>query len=74
VFDSEFLAQAVYNGFRIGDVPIPTRYFDEASSINFKRSVKYGLQTLAVMVKYLLARMGLKLPLFHSPEMNNKNH
>jgi glycosyltransferase involved in cell wall biosynthesis len=74
VFDSEFLAQAVYNGFRIGDVPIPTRYFDEASSINFKRSVKYGLQTLAVMVKYLLARMGLKLPLYHSPEMNNKNH
>jgi glycosyltransferase involved in cell wall biosynthesis len=72
VFDTEFLAQAVYNGFRIGDVPIPTRYFDEASSINFRRSVKYGLQTLAVMIKYLLARMGLKLSLFRPPEVKTK--
>ena len=59
VFDTEFLAQAVYHGFRIGDVPIPTRYFDEASSINFRRSAKYGLQTVAVMFKFHLQRMGL---------------
>jgi hypothetical protein len=52
VFDTEFLAQAVYHGFRIGDVPIPTRYFDEASSINFRRSAKYGLQTVGVMGKF----------------------
>jgi glycosyltransferase involved in cell wall biosynthesis len=59
VFDTEFLAQAVYHGFRIGDVPIATRYFDEASSINFRRSSKYGLQTVGVMFKYHLQKMGL---------------
>jgi hypothetical protein len=56
VFDTEFLAQAVYRGFRIGDIPIPTRYFPEASSINFKRSMKYGFQTILVMTKYLLEK------------------
>ncbi len=65
VFDSEFLAQSVYHGFRIGDVPIPTRYFDEASSINFRRSTKYGIQTVLVMLKYKLAQWGLvSSPLF----------
>ncbi|MCB9358107.1 MAG: glycosyltransferase family 2 protein [Calditrichaeota bacterium] len=59
VFDSEFLAQSVYHRFRIGDVPIPTRYFDEASSINFRRSLKYGLETVKVMFKYKLAQWGL---------------
>jgi glycosyltransferase involved in cell wall biosynthesis len=59
VFDLEFLAQAVHAGFRIGDIPIPTRYFDEASSINFRRSVKYGLENLVVMAKYLLHSAGL---------------
>ena len=59
VFDTEFLAQAVFFGFRIGDIPIPTRYFKEASSINFARSLTYGLQTLAVMAKYLLRKTGL---------------
>lgn len=69
VFDSEFLAQCVYHGFRIGDVPIPTRYFNEASSINFRRSAKYGLQTVAVMVKYWLVKGRLaRFPLFkHNP-------
>ena len=56
VFDTEFLAQAVYHGFRLGDIPIPTRYFAEASSINFRRSLKYGLQTLLVMGKFLLQK------------------
>lgn len=60
VFDSQFLAQAVHFDFRIGDVPVPVRYFDEASSINFKRSVKYGLSTLAVLGEYYLHRWGLK--------------
>ncbi len=63
VFDSEFLAQCVYHGFRMGDVPIPTRYFAEASSINFRRSLKYGLQTVAVVGKYWAARVGLS----HNP-------
>lgn len=60
VFDTEFLAQAVYHGFRIGDIPIPTRYFDDASSINFRRSLKYGWQTVVVMGKYMLQRAGIK--------------
>ncbi len=46
-------------GFRIGDIPIPTRYADDASSINFRRSLKYGIQTVGVMGKYLLRRLGL---------------
>jgi glycosyltransferase involved in cell wall biosynthesis len=58
IFDTELLAQAIYRGFRIGDVPVPTRYFAEASSINFKRSVKYGLGCLAVVTKYLLQKAG----------------
>jgi len=52
VFDSQFLAQAVHFGFRIGDIPVPVRYFDEASSINFRRSLTYGWQTLAVMAQF----------------------
>lgn len=59
VFDSEFLAQTVYYGFRIGDVPIPTRYFDEASSINLVRSIKYGTQTLGAMLKFICQKWGL---------------
>jgi glycosyltransferase involved in cell wall biosynthesis len=59
VFDTEFLAQAAFYGLRIGDVPIPTRYFEEASSINFSRSLTYGLQTLFVMLKYVLQKTGL---------------
>ena len=60
VFDSQFLAQAVHFGFRIGDIPVPVRYFEEASSINFRRSVKYGLSTLCVLGSYWLNRLGLK--------------
>jgi len=59
IFDTEFLAQAVHTKFRIGDIPIPTRYFDEASSINFRNSLIYGLQTLGVMAKYLIQKTGL---------------
>jgi len=59
IFDTEFLAQAIFSGFRIGDIPIPTRYFPEASSINFKRSLKYGIQTIWIMVKYILQKMGV---------------
>jgi glycosyltransferase involved in cell wall biosynthesis len=65
VFDSQFLAQAVHFGFRLGDVPVPVRYFKEASSINFRRSTKYGLETLRVVGQYWLNRLGLwKNPLF----------
>jgi glycosyltransferase involved in cell wall biosynthesis len=59
VFDSEFLAQAAYFGFRIGDAPIPCRYFAEASSIKFVASSVYGLKTLGVLVKFLLQKTGI---------------
>jgi glycosyltransferase involved in cell wall biosynthesis len=65
VFDSQFLAQAVYFGFKLGDIPVPVRYFDEASSINFRRSVTYGLATLETVGSYWLNRLRLaKSPLF----------
>jgi len=60
VFDSELLVQAVVFGFKIGDIPIPVRYFKEASSINLFESVRYGLNTLAILVKYILYKIGIK--------------
>lgn len=63
VFDTQFLVQAVHFGFRIGDVPVPCRYFDEASSINFGRSSRYGLLTLATLGAFLLARLGVPTPI-----------
>lgn len=60
VFDSQVIAQTVAFGFRIVEVPVPTRYFPEASSVNFRRSLKYGLATMGVAATYLLYRMGLR--------------
>jgi glycosyltransferase involved in cell wall biosynthesis len=58
VFDNQMLAQAIYFGFAIGEVSCPTRYFPEASSINFPRSVKYGLGVLATSVEFFLHKHG----------------
>ena len=60
VFDSQLLVQAVYFGFRLGDVPVPVRYFAEASSIDFVRSVAYGFGTLGVVGAYWLHRLGIR--------------
>lgn len=59
VFDNQMLAQAVYFGFKIGEISCPTRYFQDASSINFTRSVKYGLGVLATSLIYLLHKYGI---------------
>jgi glycosyltransferase involved in cell wall biosynthesis len=59
VFDNQVLAQCVHFGFRMGEVSCPTRYFEEASSINFRRSVKYGFGVLATTVQFALQRLGL---------------
>ncbi len=65
VFDTEMLVQAVHFGFRIGDVPVPVRYMPEASSINFRRSVTYGVRTLWTLVRFIAHRWGLSRdPLF----------
>lgn len=60
VFDSQFLAQAVYFDFRVGDIPVPVRYFPEASSINFRRCVKYGLGTLSVLARFWAQRLRIR--------------
>ena len=59
VFDNQMLAQIFYAGFEIAEVTCPTKYFDEASSINFKRSVIYGLGVLRTSMQYRLQKWGL---------------
>jgi glycosyltransferase involved in cell wall biosynthesis len=54
VFDQQFIVQARHFGFRLGDVPVPTRYGSDASSINFRRSVVYGLETIWTLVRWIL--------------------
>lgn len=57
VFDSQVLFQIIAKGYKIGEIPVPVRYFEEASSINFGRSVRYGLLTLGVAFKYFLTKI-----------------
>lgn len=59
VFDNEVLAQALFFDFRIGEISCPARYFAEASSINFRRSVRYGFGVLATSFKFVLQRLGI---------------
>ena len=59
VFDNEMLSQIIYAGFHIAEVTCPTKYFEEASSINLTRSIRYGLGVLRVSVSHLLQRLGL---------------
>jgi glycosyltransferase involved in cell wall biosynthesis len=59
VFDNQMLAQCAHFGFRIGEVSCPTKYFKEASSINFSRSVKYGFGVLATTLQFALQKIGL---------------
>jgi len=59
VFDNQFLIQAHYYGFRIAELTCPTKYFEEASSINFRRSLRYGLLCCLTAVQYRLERTGL---------------
>jgi glycosyltransferase involved in cell wall biosynthesis len=65
VFDNQMIAQAVHFGFRIGEISCPTKYFKEASSINFRRSVRYGLGVLATTLTFAADRWGIRRsPLF----------
>jgi hypothetical protein len=59
VFDNQMLAQILWLGETIAEISCPTKYFPEASSINFRRSVKYGLGCLGTGMRYRLARLGL---------------
>lgn len=59
VFDNQMLAQVIYFKYRVGEISCPTRYFTEASSINFVRSVKYGIGVLTTSVKFRLQKWNM---------------
>jgi len=62
VYDNQMLAQILWHGFTIGEVSCPTKYFPDASSLNFRRSVRYGLGCLATALAFRLAKLGLAKP------------
>ena len=67
VFDNEMLAQIFYSGFEIAEITCPTKYFKEASSINVKRSIRYGFGVICVSIKYFLQKLGIvKFKIFSS--------
>ena len=72
VFDNQMLVQAVYFGFRIGEISCPTKYFEEASSINFSRSCTYGFGVLRTALDLRLKRWGLAKPNFLADGPNEK--
>lgn len=67
VFDNQMIAQAAWHGFRLGEISCPTKYFAEASSINFKRSCIYGLGVLRTAIDFRLSRWGLKRATLFEP-------
>ena len=64
IFDNQMLALILYNNYKIGEISCPTKYFKDASSINFARSCKYGIEVIGVSLKYRFAKMGFKIKLF----------
>ncbi len=71
VFDNQFLAQVLYAGYSIAEITCPANYFPEASSINFIRSIKYGLGVLMVSLQYRLAKLGVPVKLFSDITVKN---
>jgi hypothetical protein len=67
VFDAQMLAQCLYFEFRVGEVSCPTRYEPDSSSINFRRSVVYGLGVLGVTALFRAAKLGLAHPVIFDP-------
>jgi glycosyltransferase involved in cell wall biosynthesis len=59
-FDQQFLMQAIFRGYRLGDVPVPVRYFDDSSSINIKESFLYGMSTVVMLIRFFLAKLNLR--------------
>jgi hypothetical protein len=59
LFDNQMLSQVLYFGFKVGEISCPTKYFEEASSINFTRSCKYGLGCLWTAARFRQSRLGL---------------
>lgn len=63
VLDNQMIAQAIMFGFRIGEISCPTKYFEEASSISFRRSIKYGLGVVGTTFRFVAHKWGV----WHSP-------
>ncbi len=75
VFDNQMLAQLWYSGFEIAEITCPTKYFDDASSINYKNSLIYGLGVLKTSLDYRLHKWGLlKNNIFSNEKVNRPNH
>lgn len=72
VFDNQMLAQILWTGATVGEISCPTKYFAEASSINFRRSMRYGIGCLATGVRFRLSRMGLARSAIFPPELRQK--
>ncbi len=72
IFDNQMLAQIIDAGFEIAEITCPTKYFKEASSINFKRSLKYGFGVLNVSLLYLFKKIGIAKPHFLSKKNQSK--
>jgi len=68
IFDNQLLAQLCYNGKEIGEISCPAKYEKDSSSINFSRSVKYGLGVLGVSLKYFFQKLGLRFQLFSNQD------
>jgi len=74
VFDNQILAQIFYHGFRVGEISCPTKYFPEASSINFIKSIKYGFGVLITSFQYFLQKTGFfKFEIFKEKDENRKH-
>ena len=65
IFDNQLLAQICYKNLNIGEISCPAKYEKDSSSINFSRSLTYGLGVLAVSLNYFLQRIGFKIKLFN---------
>lgn len=72
IFDNQILAQICYQGIEIGEISCPAKYEKDSSSINFSRSVKYGLGVLGVSMKYFFQKLGFSFSLFE--KTNHKEH
>jgi len=74
VFDNEMLLQTMYFGFDVGEVSCPAKYFDDASSISFRRSVTYGIGVIYTSIKYFMSKRGSKLYQIFNPDGEKLSH
>jgi hypothetical protein len=68
VFDNQVLSQIFYHGFEIAEITCPTKYFEEASSINFRRSAKYGMGVLRTSLSHALNKLGISHSVIYKPQ------